>query len=196
MEVVEGCIPEQNRPQIPILASAKAVDPAITDNFGLEVEHRSTPRKYAANGTPPFERSKAYGTKIALALASSSRRTGPHGIQPPSLWTPWGKAAATATGGTAGALAAPLSLDDEHETTPHNATAADKRTTRRELLLASPKERPFVQIEQETDWSVALEAINNPNVYVCPVIPKGIATTSSNRTAVNIRISPPGSPLT
>ena len=55
MEVAEGCIPDQNRPPIPILASAKAVDPGITDNFGLEVERRSTSRKYAANGTPPFE---------------------------------------------------------------------------------------------------------------------------------------------
>ncbi|EJK76626.1 hypothetical protein THAOC_01601, partial [Thalassiosira oceanica] len=49
----QECITEQNRPPIPILASAKAVDPAITDDFGLEVEHRSTSRKYAGNGTPP-----------------------------------------------------------------------------------------------------------------------------------------------
>ncbi|EJK68458.1 hypothetical protein THAOC_10364 [Thalassiosira oceanica] len=54
MEVAKGCIPEQNRPPIPILvASAKAVDPAITDDFGLEVERRSTPFNYTANGTPP-----------------------------------------------------------------------------------------------------------------------------------------------
>ncbi|EJK61318.1 hypothetical protein THAOC_18222 [Thalassiosira oceanica] len=37
-EVSEVCIPDQNRPLIPILASAIAVDPAITDDFGLEVE--------------------------------------------------------------------------------------------------------------------------------------------------------------
>ncbi|EJK60128.1 hypothetical protein THAOC_19576, partial [Thalassiosira oceanica] len=40
---------------VPILASAKAVDPAMTDDFGLEVEHRSTPRNYTARRTPPFE---------------------------------------------------------------------------------------------------------------------------------------------
>ncbi|EJK68376.1 hypothetical protein THAOC_10447, partial [Thalassiosira oceanica] len=33
MEVAEGCIPEQNRPLVPILASAEAVAPAITDDF-------------------------------------------------------------------------------------------------------------------------------------------------------------------
>ncbi|EJK71766.1 hypothetical protein THAOC_06763, partial [Thalassiosira oceanica] len=55
MEVAEGCIPEQNRPPSPILASVKAVDPGMTDDFGLEVERRSTSCKYAANGTPPFE---------------------------------------------------------------------------------------------------------------------------------------------
>ncbi|EJK67045.1 hypothetical protein THAOC_11968, partial [Thalassiosira oceanica] len=43
MEVAEGCIPEQNRPLVPFLASAKAVDPAINYDFGLEVERRSTP---------------------------------------------------------------------------------------------------------------------------------------------------------
>ncbi|EJK49148.1 hypothetical protein THAOC_32003 [Thalassiosira oceanica] len=36
MEVAEGCIPEQNCPLVPILASAEAVAPAITDDFGLE----------------------------------------------------------------------------------------------------------------------------------------------------------------
>ncbi|EJK68129.1 hypothetical protein THAOC_10722, partial [Thalassiosira oceanica] len=36
MKVAEGCIPEQNRPPIPILASAETVDPAITEDFGLE----------------------------------------------------------------------------------------------------------------------------------------------------------------
>ncbi|EJK51045.1 hypothetical protein THAOC_29820, partial [Thalassiosira oceanica] len=46
MEVAEGCIPEQNRPLVPILASAKAVGPAITYDFGLEVERRSTPHNY------------------------------------------------------------------------------------------------------------------------------------------------------
>ena len=45
MEVAEGCIPDQNRPPITILASAKAVDPAVTDDLGLEVERRSTPRE-------------------------------------------------------------------------------------------------------------------------------------------------------
>ncbi|EJK55956.1 hypothetical protein THAOC_24242, partial [Thalassiosira oceanica] len=48
MDVEEGCIPDQNRPPIPILASAKSVDPAMTDIFGLEVEHRSTPSNYTA----------------------------------------------------------------------------------------------------------------------------------------------------
>ncbi|EJK72208.1 hypothetical protein THAOC_06280, partial [Thalassiosira oceanica] len=43
MEVAEGCIPDQNRSLVPILVSAKAVDPAIIDDFGLEVECRSTP---------------------------------------------------------------------------------------------------------------------------------------------------------
>ncbi|EJK75929.1 hypothetical protein THAOC_02333 [Thalassiosira oceanica] len=52
-EVAQGCTPDQNRPPILILASAIAVDPTITDDFGLEVEHRSMPRKYTANGTPP-----------------------------------------------------------------------------------------------------------------------------------------------
>ncbi|EJK66691.1 hypothetical protein THAOC_12363, partial [Thalassiosira oceanica] len=33
MKVAEGCIPEQNRPLVPILASAKAVDTAIIDDF-------------------------------------------------------------------------------------------------------------------------------------------------------------------
>ena len=55
IEVVEGCNPEQNRPPIPILPSAKAVDPEITGDFGLEVERRSTPRNYTARRTPPFE---------------------------------------------------------------------------------------------------------------------------------------------
>ena len=55
MEVAEGCIPEQNRPPIPILSSAKAVDPAITDDFGFEVEHRSTLHNYTRRRTPPFE---------------------------------------------------------------------------------------------------------------------------------------------
>ena len=55
MEVAEGCIPEQNRPLIPILASDKAVDLGIADDFGLEVERRSTPRNYTARRTPPFE---------------------------------------------------------------------------------------------------------------------------------------------
>ncbi|EJK55068.1 hypothetical protein THAOC_25239 [Thalassiosira oceanica] len=54
-EVAEGCIPDQNRPPILILASAIAVDPTITDDFGLEVERRSMPRKYTANGTPPSD---------------------------------------------------------------------------------------------------------------------------------------------
>ncbi|EJK67887.1 hypothetical protein THAOC_11011 [Thalassiosira oceanica] len=53
MEVAEECIPDQNRPPISILASVKAVDPAMTDDFGLEVKCRSTPRKYTARRTPP-----------------------------------------------------------------------------------------------------------------------------------------------
>ncbi|EJK55346.1 hypothetical protein THAOC_24929, partial [Thalassiosira oceanica] len=55
VEVAEECNPEQNRPLVPILASAKAVDTAKTDNFGLEVECRSTPRNYTSRRTPPFE---------------------------------------------------------------------------------------------------------------------------------------------
>jgi len=55
MEVAEGCIPEQNRPLVPILASAEAVDLAITDDFGLEVERRSTFHNYMARRTPLFE---------------------------------------------------------------------------------------------------------------------------------------------
>ena len=55
MEIVERCIPDQNRPLIPILASDKAVDPGIADDFGLEVERRSTPGNYTARRTPPFE---------------------------------------------------------------------------------------------------------------------------------------------
>ena len=54
-EVAEGCILEQNCPLIPFLPSVGAADPAITVDFGLEVERRSTPDKYTANGTPPFE---------------------------------------------------------------------------------------------------------------------------------------------
>ena len=46
MEVAEECIPDQNRPLIPILASDKAFDPDIAEEFGLEVERRSTPRNY------------------------------------------------------------------------------------------------------------------------------------------------------
>ncbi|EJK52661.1 hypothetical protein THAOC_28043, partial [Thalassiosira oceanica] len=53
MEVAEGCIPDQNRPLVPILASAEAVAPAITDNFGLEVERRSTLHNYTGRRTPP-----------------------------------------------------------------------------------------------------------------------------------------------
>ena len=55
MEVAEGCNPDQNCPPFTILASDEAVDPWIADNFGLEVEHCSTPRNYTARGTPPFE---------------------------------------------------------------------------------------------------------------------------------------------
>ncbi|EJK70710.1 hypothetical protein THAOC_07909, partial [Thalassiosira oceanica] len=40
--VVERCSPEQNRPLIPILASDKAVNPAIAHNFSLQVECCST----------------------------------------------------------------------------------------------------------------------------------------------------------
>ena len=55
MEEAEECIPNQNRLPISILASANAVGPAITEDFGLEVECRSTPRNYTARRTPPFE---------------------------------------------------------------------------------------------------------------------------------------------
>ncbi|EJK63936.1 hypothetical protein THAOC_15378 [Thalassiosira oceanica] len=55
MEVAEGCNPEQNCPPIPIPPSTEAVDPEITDDFGLEVERRSTPHNYKARRTPPFE---------------------------------------------------------------------------------------------------------------------------------------------
>ena len=54
-EVAEECIPDQNCLPFTILASAEAVDPAITEDFGLEVERRSTPRNYMARRTPPFE---------------------------------------------------------------------------------------------------------------------------------------------
>ena len=55
MEVAEECIPDQNRPPISILASVKVVDPAMTDDFGLEVERRSTLHNYTGRRTPPFE---------------------------------------------------------------------------------------------------------------------------------------------
>ncbi|EJK51721.1 hypothetical protein THAOC_29083 [Thalassiosira oceanica] len=55
MEVAEGCIPEQNCPPILISPYTEAVDRGNTDDFGLEVEHRSTPRNYTARRTPPFE---------------------------------------------------------------------------------------------------------------------------------------------
>ncbi|EJK54268.1 hypothetical protein THAOC_26124 [Thalassiosira oceanica] len=53
MEVAEGCIPDQNCPLVPILASTEAVAPAITDDFGLEVERRSTLHNYTGRRTPP-----------------------------------------------------------------------------------------------------------------------------------------------
>ena len=40
-EVAEVCIPDQNCPPFTILASVEAVDPEITDVFGLIVERRS-----------------------------------------------------------------------------------------------------------------------------------------------------------
>ena len=55
MEVAEEYIPDRNCSLIPILASDNAVDPGIADDFGLEVERRSTPRNYTTRGTPPFE---------------------------------------------------------------------------------------------------------------------------------------------
>ena len=55
MEIAEESILEQNRPPFPILASVKAVDLTMTDDFGLEVERRSTPRNYTSRRTPPFE---------------------------------------------------------------------------------------------------------------------------------------------
>ncbi|EJK71088.1 hypothetical protein THAOC_07505 [Thalassiosira oceanica] len=45
MEIAEGCISDQNCPPILILASAKAVDPAVCDDFGLEVERRAAQRR-------------------------------------------------------------------------------------------------------------------------------------------------------
>jgi len=54
-EIAEGCIPDQNRPLVPILPSVEAVDPEITELFGLEVDCRSTPRNYTGRRTPPFE---------------------------------------------------------------------------------------------------------------------------------------------
>ncbi|EJK57322.1 hypothetical protein THAOC_22647, partial [Thalassiosira oceanica] len=57
---------------------------------------------------------------------------------------------------------------------------------------------PIVQIEQKSDWSIALEAINTHNrliASVCPVKPQGIASGDRYIAAVDIRISPPGSPL-
>jgi len=42
IDISEGCSPEQNRPPNLILTSASAVNPAITDVFGLKVEHRLT----------------------------------------------------------------------------------------------------------------------------------------------------------
>ncbi|EJK63202.1 hypothetical protein THAOC_16160 [Thalassiosira oceanica] len=55
LKVAEGCIPDQNLPPIPIMASTKSVNPAITVYFGLEVECGSTPPNYTARRTPPFE---------------------------------------------------------------------------------------------------------------------------------------------
>ncbi|EJK68418.1 hypothetical protein THAOC_10399 [Thalassiosira oceanica] len=40
-EVAEGCIPDQNRPSFTIPAITEAVDPAITEVFGLKVERPS-----------------------------------------------------------------------------------------------------------------------------------------------------------
>ena len=54
-EVSEVCILDQNCPPFTILASAEAVDLRITDDFGHEVERRSTPRNCTAKRTPPFE---------------------------------------------------------------------------------------------------------------------------------------------
>ena len=54
-EIAEVCILDQNCPPFTILASAEAVDPVITDVFGLKVERRSTPPNYTGRGTPPFE---------------------------------------------------------------------------------------------------------------------------------------------
>ena len=53
--VAERCILEQNNPLIPFLPSAGAANAGITVDFGLEVERRSTPRKYTVNVTPPIE---------------------------------------------------------------------------------------------------------------------------------------------
>ncbi|EJK58871.1 hypothetical protein THAOC_20970 [Thalassiosira oceanica] len=64
IEVAEECIPEQNCPPISITPSAEAVDPAITDDFGIEVERRSTPDNYTARRTPPSARGVITGFEI------------------------------------------------------------------------------------------------------------------------------------
>jgi len=51
---VERSTPEQSLPNL-ILASALAVDTAITEVFGLKVERRSMPRDNKRRGTQPFK---------------------------------------------------------------------------------------------------------------------------------------------
>ena len=55
MEISEGCIPERNRPLVPIPPSVEPGDLVIIDDFGREVGRRSTPGNYTGKGTPPFE---------------------------------------------------------------------------------------------------------------------------------------------
>ncbi|EJK46283.1 hypothetical protein THAOC_35056 [Thalassiosira oceanica] len=116
MEVAEECIPDQNRPPIPILASAKAVDPAMTDDFGLEVEHCSTPRNYTVNykyvqmdvealndgylpifidlwQSLPMVRSLAFGLFLQIRGSIAFRRADPKHYLPPLIPSAqdWGK---------------------------------------------------------------------------------------------------------
>ncbi|EJK61066.1 hypothetical protein THAOC_18498 [Thalassiosira oceanica] len=91
MEVAEECIPDQNGPPIPILASAKAVDPTMTDNFGLEIrgsiafrraDHKHyLPQAYALRSGPQNNSFSQHGqlpcghsAQSRLILTSSPQR--------------------------------------------------------------------------------------------------------------------------
>ncbi|EJK45646.1 hypothetical protein THAOC_35732, partial [Thalassiosira oceanica] len=63
-KVAEKCILDQNRPLVPILESAEAVDPGIADDFGLEVEHRSTLHNYTGRRTPPITMARLMGRAV------------------------------------------------------------------------------------------------------------------------------------